>query len=390
MSSQIAVRDTSILISDVDRRKALPVVRSLGRAGVRVVGLSSTSWPIAGLSRYCGETLRCPDYRTAPGEFCDFLQETLERIRPTVFLPLEDVLIELCLANPERWQPYTEALLPGPEVMEASYDKWRTMQLADRVGVPTPRSHCPDSEAEVEQLAATWRGGAVIKPRKTSGSRGMLFIDEPGQMVAAWRQVSRQFPQPVIQERIAADGEGLGVFVLIDARGELKALFGHKRLREFPVQGGPSTMRMSHRDEGLVDQSLRLLREVNFRGVAMVEFKFDPTRGEAVLMEINPRFWGSMGLAVASGVDFPLLYHMSAAGMDPEPVLEYRPDIYGRWLLPGDLMHFIENPNRMRLEPSFFEFRSPNLYYDVISLHDPMPMLGTLIESIRRAIGKGG
>ncbi len=99
MSSQIALRDTSILISDVDRRKALPVVRSLGRAGVRVVGLSSTTWPIAGLSRYCGETLRCPNYRTAPRDFCDCLQETLERRRPTVFLPLEDVLIELCLAE---------------------------------------------------------------------------------------------------------------------------------------------------------------------------------------------------------------------------------------------------------------------------------------------------
>jgi hypothetical protein len=40
---------TSILITDVDRRKALPIIRSLGRAGVRVIGMSAKRATVGGL-----------------------------------------------------------------------------------------------------------------------------------------------------------------------------------------------------------------------------------------------------------------------------------------------------------------------------------------------------
>jgi carbamoylphosphate synthase large subunit len=272
--------------------------------------------------------------------------------------------------------------------MEIAYDKWKTLELAREVGVSIPASHCPESLEEVRALAREWQGGAVIKPRKTSGSRGMVFVDRPDQLEAAWVEVSRGYPRPVVQERVPASGEALGVFVLIDEHDELIALFGHKRLREYPIEGGPSTLRMSHRDDALVEQSLRLLRAMNFRGVAMVEFKVDPARGEPVLMEINPRFWGSIALAVASGVDFPLLYYKAAAHIPQNPVLEFKSDIYGRWLFPGDLLHFLKNPDRLRMEPSFFWFFGPNLFYDILSLADPAPTLGILVESLRRMVGR--
>ena len=93
------LQGTSILITDVERRKSLPIIRSLGRAGVRVIGLSATALPIGGLSRYCAETHRCPNYLDDPDAYLDFLRSFCESRRPTVFLPLEDVALELCLAS---------------------------------------------------------------------------------------------------------------------------------------------------------------------------------------------------------------------------------------------------------------------------------------------------
>jgi len=388
MNADMKLDQTSILVTDVDRRKALPIIRSLGAAGIKVIGLSSVPFSVGGLSRHCALTLRCPDYKTAPREYVAFIEKCCAQYQPTVFLPLEDATIELCLENPECYEPYTRALLPSRDVMDVSYDKWKTMELAREVGVPTPESHCPETLDEVRALCESWRGGAVIKPRKTSGSRGMKFVERAEEIEAAWNEVSREYPRPVIQERVDASGDGLGVFVLIDGDDELVALFGHKRLREYPIGGGPSTLCMSHHDPTLVEQSLRLLRAMKFRGVAMVEFKHDAKRGEAVLMEINPRFWGSIGLAIAAGVDFPLLYHRAAAGVAQSPVLEHTPDVYGRWLFPGDLMHFLKNPNRMRLEPSFFHFFGPDIHYDILSISDPAPAFGILIESVRRLLGR--
>lgn len=382
------VRGTSILITDVERRKSLPIIRSLGRAGVRVIGLAAKRMTVGGLSRYCAEPLRCPDYRLDPDGFLSFLEDLCRRRRPTVFLPLEDRAIELCLDHPEVWDPYTKALLPSRETMMLCYDKWRTLEIARENGIAIPRSHRPESLSEVEALASTWEGPAVVKPRKTSGSRGMRYVDDAALLPSMWTDVHAEFPQPIIQERIPETGAGLGVFALLDAHGEIVGLFGHRRLREYPIAGGPSTLRMSHRDDALIDQSLRLLRAMNFRGPAMVEFKEDPRRDTPVLMEVNPRFWGSIQLAISAGVDFPVLYQRLAAGLPVEPVLEYETGVYGRWLLPGDILHFLQNPRRLHLQPSFFWFRGENLHYDIVSRRDPKPMLGIVIESFRRLFGR--
>jgi protein-tyrosine-phosphatase len=43
-------------------------------------------------------------------------------------------------------------------------------------------------------------------------------------------------------------------------------------------------------------------------GVARFAFRVDRGSGRHVLLEVNPRFWGSLPLAVAAGADFPSLY----------------------------------------------------------------------------------
>ena len=47
-------------------------------------------------------------------------------------------------------------------------------------------------------------------------------------------------------------------------------------------------------------------------------------------MEINPRLWGSLALAIDAGVDFPLgLWHL-ACGTEPPPQPHYRTGFYTR------------------------------------------------------------
>jgi predicted ATP-grasp superfamily ATP-dependent carboligase len=56
----------------------------------------------------------------------------------------------------------------------------------------------------------------------------------------------------------------------------------------------------------------------------MVEFKKDQRDGRFKLMEINPRFWGSLNLAIQSGVDFPYLFYDMALTGDCDVVLDYK------------------------------------------------------------------
>ena len=84
----------------------------------------------------------------------------------------------------------------------------------------------------------------------------------------------------------------------------------------------------------------------------MVEFKKDTRDGQFKLMEINPKFWGSLDLAIAAGVDFPYLAARMAAEGDIDPVEDYRVGVRFRWVFddamrtlaaPGDLGAFVRD-----------------------------------------------
>jgi predicted ATP-grasp superfamily ATP-dependent carboligase len=119
---------------------------------------------------------------------------------------------------------------------------------------------------------------------------------------------------PVLLQEYCA-GAGDGVELLLH-EGRPLAAFQHRRLREVPITGGASAFRESvPLDPLLLDYSTRLLRELRWTGLAMVEFK--SSVGGPRLMEINGRVWGSLPLAVRSGMDFPRLPR-GRAGEEPE------------------------------------------------------------------------
>jgi predicted ATP-grasp superfamily ATP-dependent carboligase len=144
-------------------------------------------------------------------------------------------------------------------------------------------------------------------------------------------------------------------------------------------------MCVSYRNDDLIRQSIALFKEIGIVGVAMTEYKVDVRTGTPVLMEINPRFWGSLQLAIYAGVNFPVLYHKAALGLPFDPVLEYPTGKYWRWLVPGDILHFLGNRNRFKLEPSFFKFNHENTSYD-FSMDDPFPVVGMLVTAIMKII----
>jgi predicted ATP-grasp superfamily ATP-dependent carboligase len=130
------------------------------------------------------------------------------------------------------------------------------------------------------------------------------------------------------------EGKGQGIFALYD-QGKPICFFAHRRLREKPPEGGVSVLCESAPvPENLKAYARTLLDAAAWHGVAMVEFRVTP-EGTPYLMEINPRFWGSLQLAIDSGVDFPYwLYQITTdkqiGTLPPQKLRRVR------WLL-GDL-----------------------------------------------------
>jgi predicted ATP-grasp superfamily ATP-dependent carboligase len=144
-------------------------------------------------------------------------------------------------------------------------------------------------------------------------SAGVMYAANQGELSRLYETKPELRYPSLIQELIV--GEGTGLFTLFDHDRHL-ALFSHRRLLEKPPLGGVSVLSESvSLDDEMVDAAGKLLSEVQWPGIAMVEFKRDIRDGRAKLMEINGRFWGSLQLAVSSGVDFPALcldYHLGS------------------------------------------------------------------------------
>ncbi len=374
--------NSEVFITDGHWRKSLAAVRALGRNGVAVAVGESTRLATAAFSKYCSRTVVYPSPLNSPEEFLNFLRKELSRRAYQMLLPMEDETLTLLSQHRSEFSRLTYLPIVSSEKLHFSRSKDKILQLAEKKGIPTPKTWCIKDIAQLDMLKGSLPYPVVIKPKMSSGAVGIVYPKGPEDLVEHYMSVHQRFPYPLIQELIPREGPGYGASFLIDEKGRVKASFVHKRLREYPVTGGASTLRESVRHDDIRDMALELLKAMDWFGVAMVEFKLDPRDNIPKLMEVNPRFWGSLSLAIEAGVNFPYLLYLMSRGQDFKPVEHYQVGKKCRWLLPGDLLHFMYNPRRMSLLPRFFHFWDRDTAYDILSLKDPLPVLGRVLTPL--------
>jgi predicted ATP-grasp superfamily ATP-dependent carboligase len=343
----------TVLVTDCWTNKALSVVRSLGLAGLEVHAAAHKRTGAALYSRFVAKRI------VVSGP-----EDLLRRIRDGRYdcvMPLEEPTARLLQTAGDV--AATVAALAPVESLDVAADKLATWRLADELGVPVPRSAATVAEA-LEQLTFPM----IVKPLRSSGSRGVVRVANETELVTGERSVASRFGATFVQEALPAAGAGLGVG-LIAERGRVLNAYAYRRLREFPVSGGPSTLRETIEAPELIRHSERLMQRLDWTGVAMVEFKTDVRDGVARLLEINPRFWGSLELAAVAGLNFPRMLYRLTKG-EPVERVDALIGVRCRWLIPGDLAHFLANPRRFSLDPSFFRFFDADTHYDDFKTYD--------------------
>jgi predicted ATP-grasp superfamily ATP-dependent carboligase len=392
-----------VLVSDAEQRSALAVVRSLGRAGHHVEVASREAGSLAGGSRFATAEHVVPDPASDAEAFVRALGEIVRDRGIDVLVPMTDVSAAVALA---LRADHSSLLIPFPSrsTWESVADKAALMDTAAELGIPVPRQVVlGDAGSDLtESLALGAEVGwpLVVKPHR-SAVVGIDGIEKFGVRLAAdGTQLSRvlasyaegAFPV-LVQERVQGPGLG-GFFLAVD--GEVIASFAHRRLREKPPTGGVSVLRESvPLREDLLRHSEALLAHYGWSGVAMVEFKEDARTGIPYLMEINGRFWGSLQLAIDSGVDFPRLLMERLGGpgggrveLETASKASYRVGVRSRWFW-GDVDHLIwilraprgyrkAHPDLPGRTAAFLRFLvpwSPGVRYEVMSHVDPLPFM---------------
>ncbi len=311
-----------VLVLDGDKVHALDIVRSLGRSGVRVTAGAARPDALAFTSRFAAHRELYPDPAANPAAFIEWLETAIGRIGCELVIPVTDLTVVPVSTNLTRLRHLCAVATEPFDRLQLVTDKSRTLELARLVGVPCPVTVVVSDERGLDHHAGALTYPVVCKPMASSvwtgsgyhGLQVFYALDEE----ELRREVARRLPACPVMLQEYRRGHGVGVEVLA-RNGEIVQAFQHRRLHELPLTGGGSTYRVSTPVDPLLhDYSVRLLAAIGWTGVAMVEFKVDGSNGEAVLMEINGRFWGSLPLSSRAGMNFAVdLYEMLVRGTVP-------------------------------------------------------------------------
>jgi predicted ATP-grasp superfamily ATP-dependent carboligase len=394
-----------VLVTDAGHGSAIAVMRSLGRRGIAVIAADHDPRSPGFRSRYAAERVRYPDPADDPAGVVATLEREARRRSVDLIIPVTDgVLLPLAAAR-ERFTGVAALAIPDPAALRIVVEKDATLDLARRVGVPVPASVPVRSVPEALRAAPDLGWPVVVKPVSScryddSGVRALKvsYADGPDALA---RQVAAVAPGGgAILQRYYA-GEGHGVELLMD-RGRPLAVFQHRRLHEVPISGGASALRESVPVDPLLrDYATRLLAAIEWTGLAMVEFRVGPDG--PVLMEVNGRIWGSLPLAVKSGVDFPaalaaLYLGRRMNGATPPAAPPPKIGVRSRnlrlelvWiasvLRTSRRYPFLEAPPRRAGALAALRLLSPRDGFDVLCREDPLPGVldaGRAIRNVAR------
>jgi len=381
------------LVTDAHNRITLAISRSLGRKGVKVGCTSDKRYAHSFFSRYCNQRFLCPNPSKNPSSFIKALIKILERRKFEILFPVEHETILLVSKHKEELTPYVKVPVVNFDNLVKAANKSFLMRFASKLGIPHPKTYFIDNIDEVKEISKELDYPVVIKPSIRSGAWGIAYANTPTELVVKYETLHRVLGEyPLIQDYIS--GIGYGVEALFNEKSQVRAVVVHRRLREYPITGGQSTLRETVRDPEIQNLGLKLLKALEWYGVAMVEFKRDVIGGTPMLMEINPRFWGSLALAMAAGVDFPWLLHEMAVQGDVKPAPNYRVGVKARWFLPGDLIVLMETllygRKKVKGALSFLKLYERNMVYDELSLDDLNAIPGLVFQLTSQLLGPGG
>ena len=309
------------IITDVKYRMSLALIRDLAQAGVRVVVCQTEDCRDNPASPALGFSSRWVSQRhwLPVKGMLDALYGLCEEVfrqegeRPAL-LPVGAATLAALAGERERFAAVCGLHIPSPEQLELFNSKQAVAELARRLDVPVPRDFTQREGESLDDFAARLPLPCVIKP--VCGEKLGLAAAQRYAIAADREEAARQYARfsaldgrpPIVQEQLT--GAGLGCSVLAD-RGRIVSAICHRRVREYPVTGGPSTCCVTVRRPELEEYVARLVAETGYHGLAMFEFKEDG-QGDPRLLEVNPRIWGTFPLTRVSRSGIPLLWHTLA------------------------------------------------------------------------------
>lgn len=374
---------SKVFVPDGRSMATVAIVRSLGKTGKEITLGNESRISAAAFSKYVKHRIVYPSPEKYPDIFSSEMYKLIKKEKYDVVMPVRDATTILLSKLKNRLNKYTKIPIPNYETVMNGRNKGQTLKIALDIDIPCPKTYF--EEEDIYKLKESFEYPLLIRACESSGSRGIVRVDSPERLMSEYHNLKIQFGDVIVQEYIPHLGDAYNVSALFNQYSEPRAVFAMKKIRQYPITGGPTAFAESIEGTEVKKYAVKLLKEMNWIGVAEVEFLFDERDKKPKLLEINPRFWNPLSLAIDSGVDFPsMLYDMAMNG-DIKPVNNYKLGVKWRYYI-YDLLCFKDTPNKLNKISEFAQFQ--NVHDAILSLNDPGPAFGSLYDGFLSLLQK--
>jgi predicted ATP-grasp superfamily ATP-dependent carboligase len=326
------------------------------------------------------------------------LISALEALGPTlaeraVLFPCTDQSVMLISRHRAALEPWFHVVLPEHEHVELLMDKVKFTRYGHERGLPLPPTRFVSTRVQAESAAAELRFPVVVKPAlKTARwqSQGLAKVYRaatPERLLDLFTELSSWTDELIVQEWIeGADAELFSCNCYFDRDGVPAVTFVARKLRQWPPGAGTSSLGEEVRNDDVLDETLRLFKSVDYRGLGYVEIKRDPRTGRNYVIEPNVgRPTGRSSIAEAGGVELLYTMYRDAIGASL-PTARFQRYAGAKWMyLRHDLQSAIVYVLRGDLTLSEWRRSWSGPKVDAVwSRHDPAPFFWDWAQTIVR------
>ena len=382
-----------VIITDIKYRMAISPIRELGKKGCEITAVEFDDIPenerLGFFSKYVSQR-----ELLSGDNFCGNIEDICKGEKP-VLIPGNRKSLTEVIKNNKRLSKCCDFLVPTEESISLADDKNAICQIAKKIGVPVPSTTSLEEHNSIEEMAESVNFPCIIKYRngEAMGKKPQdryKIVNDCDEFIEAYTKMHSVDENPIASDYIK--GHDIGVAVVMDKNSEPVSFLCYESLREFPIKGGPTCYARTVFSRNLLEYSVRLLKEIKFTGIAMLDFK--GTLENPYFLEINPRIWGSAAITYLSKSSFFEDYVKASSG-DSEPIdektvqpqyklntkMRFTPQSFACFI-----SHMKHSPNKLKIFLEYLKaFFDLSVRDGLFSILDPMPYIKYIINLTKRS-----
>jgi predicted ATP-grasp superfamily ATP-dependent carboligase len=390
-------RRTRVLLAGPDHRSTLATIRSLARRGITTTFLGVGESRVVTASRYVTDYVAGPDPAVMPESFVEVVGNVARSRGATLLIPLDDA--SLAAGSRARDELPADLVVAAPDsgAVLGVLDKRSNLERAERLGIPCPRQFELRSPGEIPRLATELGFPVVIKNPGQYIERGRVLsfkwvvAHDERDVHAFVRRHPIDEAYPLVQEYVTGAVRNICCFAV---RGEIAAAHEYLGLRRW---NGESALReITETTPLLLEYAERMLRDLEWDGVAHIGFIVSDVDGVPRYMETNGRLWGSIESSIRMGWDFPAwIVDYFAGGVAPTaPAVDvgsracwHYGDLRGLALYLARGVPPTSRPRgRLRSVADYLSAFRPGIGSDMFRRDDPMPEVREHWRGVRELV----